>query len=109
MTDQGYRVQIFCPHSCSLKGKATEGNRRQHIPTQKSHTQPGPLGLDRGPGSLHTLKSSKLRKKWRAGKTKKQRKTAFYSLTRKSITLILSSLQIPPQPQLRQKELSKPS
>lgn len=79
MTDQGYRVQTFCPPSWSLKGKATEGKRQQHIPTQKSHTQPGPLGLDRGCGSLQTLKSSKLRKKWKAGKTKKQRKISFFT------------------------------
>lgn len=40
---------------------------------------------------------------------KAEKNQLFYTLTRKSITLILSSLQIPPQPQLRQKELSKPS
>lgn len=75
MTDQGYRVQIFCPPSWSLKGKAAEGNGWQHIPTPKSCTQRRPLGLARGPGSLHTLKSSKLRKKWKRAKTEKQENT----------------------------------
>lgn len=74
MTDQGYSVQTFCSPSWSLKGKATKGNR-WHIPTQKSRTQPRPLQLARGPRSLHTLKSSKLRKKWKRGKTEKQWKT----------------------------------
>lgn len=76
MTDQCYRVQTFCPPSWSITGKAARGNRWQHIPTQKSCTQPRPTGHARGPGSLHTLKSSKLRKKWKREKTEKQRKSA---------------------------------